>query len=62
MNQIALSQIEQNILSLPIQERLLLISRIAKKLSGKVETNSDFEKYLTEMSQDSDIQRELNVS
>ncbi len=58
MNQ-AISQIERNILSLPVDEQLLLISRVAEKLRGKIEGNSDFENQLTEMASDKNIQREL---
>ncbi len=59
MSQIVLSQIERNILSLPVDEQLLLISRIAEKLREKVDEDSDFDKSLFEMSKDSEIQREL---
>ncbi len=59
MNQTVLSKIEQNILSLPVDEQLRLISRVAEKLRGKIENDSDFEKQLSEMASDGDIQREL---
>lgn len=59
MNQTVLSEIEQNILSLPVDEQLRLISRVAEKLRGKIENDSDFEKQLSEMASDGDIQREL---
>ena len=59
MSQITLSKLEQTILRLPADEQLLLISRIAGKLSENVEIPSDFERQLTKMSQDTDIQREL---
>ena len=59
MSQIVLSQIEQNILQLPVDEQLLLISRVAKKLRGKLDDVSDFERQLAEMAKDPDIQREL---
>lgn len=59
MSQIALPQIEQNILQLPVDQQLLLISRIAEKLRGKIDETSDFEKSLAEMAKDEDIQREL---
>ena len=59
MSQIALSQIEQNILQLPVDEQLLLISRIAEILRGKIDGESDFENQLTEMANDPNIQREL---
>ncbi len=59
MNQVALSQIEHNISSLPVDEQLLLISRVAAKLRGRVEADSSFEGQLAEMANDEDIQREL---
>jgi hypothetical protein len=58
MNQ-AILQIEQNILSLPVDEQLLLISRVEEKLRGKIEGNSDFENQLTQMANDENIQSEL---
>lgn len=59
MSRITLSKLEQSILQLPADKQLLLISRIAKRLCGNIKTHSDFEQQLSEMSQDSDIQREL---
>ena len=59
MNQIVLSQIEQNILQLSTNEQLWLISRVAEKLRKNFESSSDFEQQLSEMANDSDIQREL---
>jgi hypothetical protein len=59
MSQIVLSQIEQNILQLPVDEQLLLISRVAEKLRKKVETQTDFENQLSGMANDANIQREL---
>ena len=59
MSQIALSEIEQNIMRLSADEQLLLISRIAEKLRRKIDESTDFEKSLAEMANDADIQREL---
>lgn len=59
MSQIALSQIEQNILQLPVDQQLLLISRVAEKLRGKIDGDSDFEIEFAEMANDENIQREL---
>ncbi|MBA2493373.1 MAG: hypothetical protein H0V31_01590 [Acidobacteria bacterium] len=59
MSQIVLSQIEQNILQLPVDEQLLLISQVAEKLRKKVETQTDFENQLSGMANDANIQREL---
>ncbi len=59
MSQAILSQIEQNILQLPIDEQLLLISRVAEKLRRKVYKKFDFEASLVEMANDADTQREL---
>ncbi len=58
MNQIVLSQIEQNILQLPIDEQLLLISRVAERLS-KINDKKDFESELAKMAIDENIQCEL---
>ena len=59
MSQIVLSQIEQNILQLPIDQQLLLISRVAEKLRRKIDESSDFETSLVEMANDKNVQREL---
>lgn len=61
MNQMTVSQIEQSILQLPVDEQLLIISRVAEKLrgKGKVEDDADFELQLVEMASDADIQREI---
>jgi len=59
MNQIVLSQLEKNILQLPVEEQLLLISRVAEKLRRKMDKTSDFENSLIEMANDTDIQREM---
>ena len=59
MSQIILSQIEQNILQLPIDEQLLLISRVAERLRGKIDGENTFEAELAEMANDENIQREL---
>lgn len=58
MSQMVLSQIEQNILQLPINEQLLLISRVAESLSRKFNKSPDFESSLVEMANEADIQRE----
>jgi hypothetical protein len=59
MSQAILSQIEQNILQLPIDEQLLLISRVAERLRSKIEGVKDFDSELEEMANDENIQREL---
>ncbi len=59
MNQVILSQIEQNILQLPVEEQLLLISRVAEKLRARIDGEKDFESELSEMANDENIQREL---
>ena len=61
MSRIVLSQIEQNILQLPVDEQLLLISRVAEKLRKKVETQTDFQNQLSVMANDASIQRELKA-
>jgi hypothetical protein len=57
MNQMTVSQIEQSILQLSVDEQLLIISHVAEKLRGRVE--DDFEAQLIEMSNDINIQREI---
>lgn len=59
MSQAILSQIEQNILELPIDEQLLLITRVAERLKGEVNAENDFESELAEMANDENIHREL---
>ena len=59
MSQIALSEIEQDVMRLSADEQLSLISRIAEKLRRKIDESTDFEKSLAEMANDADIQREL---
>ena len=59
MNQTALSEIENSILQLPVDEQLLLISRVAEKLRGKIESDEDFETSLAKMANDENIRREL---
>lgn len=59
MSQAILSQIEQNILQLPVDEQLLLIARVAERLRGRIEGENTFESKLAEMANDENIQREL---
>lgn len=59
MNETVLSQIENNILKLPVDDQLQLISRVAKKLRKKINIESDFESQLSEMAKDTEIQNEL---
>jgi len=60
MSQIVLSDIEQSVLQLPVDEQLLLISRVAENLRRNVEDENEFENQLAEMAGDSEIRRELN--
>ena len=53
-----LSQIESNVMLLPADEQLALISRIAERLS-RAETMSDFGAEMVEMAADPEIQHEL---
>lgn len=59
MNQMTVSQIEQSILQLSVDEQLLIISHVAAKLRGRIDENSDFEAQLIEMADDANIQREI---
>ncbi|MFM9904679.1 MAG: hypothetical protein ACKVQJ_08930 [Pyrinomonadaceae bacterium] len=54
-----MSQIESNIILLPADEQLTLISRIAERLSRRPESPSEFEARMIEMASDPEIQREM---
>lgn len=59
MSEIILSQIEKNILQLPVDEQLLLISRVAEKLRQNAQSEFDFEADLALMADNDEIQAEL---
>lgn len=59
MGEMVLSKIEQSILQLPVDEQLLLISRVAERLRGKIEDASNIDDKLAAMANDENIQREL---
>ncbi len=60
MSQIVLAEIEQKIFNLPVNEQLLLISRVAEKLRTKIDKNApNFQESLAEMANDADIRGEI---
>ncbi len=59
MNHLTLSQIEKSILQLPIDEQLLIISRVTQRIRGNIIRQHDIEKELDAMANDEHIQREL---
>lgn len=59
MSDVALSQIEKNILELPVNEQLQLIARVAERLRRQNAMDPGFETGLTAMAMDEDVQREL---
>ena len=54
-----LSQIEERINQLPIDEQLLLIERVAQRIREEMAKQHAFEKQLAAMAADPEIQREL---
>ena len=54
-----MSQIEKNILDLPVDEQLKLISRVAERLRRQNAMDPGFEPGLAAMAVDEDVQREL---
>jgi len=61
MSEIALAQIERTILGLPVDEQLLLISRVAEKLRHSAQAEFEFEEDLARMAEDEEIQAELKL-
>jgi len=59
MSELVLTEIENTILKLPVDEQRKLISRVSRKLRKQIESDSDFKRQLKEMAVDPDIQREL---
>jgi hypothetical protein len=55
-----LSQIEERITQLSVDEQLWLIERVAQRLRASMRTQRAFEAQLVAMSADPDIQRELH--
>lgn len=60
MSSSVLSQIEERINQLPIDERLWLIERVAQRIREHVVKQSGFEKQLVAMATDPEIQSELH--
>jgi len=61
MSEIALIKIEETIQELPVDEQLLLISRVAEKLRQNAENDFEFEDELGRMADDAEIQAELKL-
>ena len=59
MSELVLTEIENTILKLPVDEQRKLISRVSRKLRNQTGNDSDFKQQLKEMAADPDIQREL---
>lgn len=59
MSETVLSQIEQSILKLTVDEQRRLISRVSSRLRKESGIQPDFEKELARMAGDEDIQNEL---
>lgn len=59
MNQSSISQIEKDILQLPVDEQLRLISRLAEHISGNIAKQHNLGEQLAAMASDEGIQKEL---
>lgn len=59
MNQPSISQIEKDILQLPVDEQLRLISKLAQHISGNITKQHAMDEQLAAMASDEDIQKEL---
>ena len=60
MHTSVLSQIEERITQLPVDEQLWLIERVAQRLREFIRNQRAFEAQLGAMASDPDIQRELH--
>ena len=60
MHASVLSQIEERITQLPIDEQLWLIERVAQRLRESMRNQRAFEAQLVAMATDPDIQREIH--
>lgn len=54
-----LSELEENISQLPLDEQLLLIERLSHRIRKNFSAKTDMETQLSEMAADLEIQREL---
>lgn len=54
-----LSELEENISRLPIDEQLLLIERVSHRIRKNISDKQDIDTQLSEMASDPEIQREL---
>ena len=61
MNIMALSQIEENIYELSLNEQLWLIERLAQHIRNAMIVNDNFEMQLIAMANDPEIQDELQI-
>ena len=60
MHASVLSQIEERITQLPVDEQLWLIERVVQRLRESMRTQHAFEAQLVAMATDPDIQREIH--
>jgi len=60
MHASVLSQIEERITQLPVDEQLWLIERVAQRLRESMRTQRAFNAQLVAMAADPDIQREIH--
>jgi len=61
MNMMILSQIEENIYELSLDEQLWLIERLAQHIRNAMEEKDNFESQLVTMANDPEIQNELQM-
>ena len=61
MNMMILSQIEEDIYKLSLDEQLWLIERLAQHIRNAVAIKDDFEMQLIAMANDPEIQNELQI-
>ena len=61
MNMMILSQIEENIYELSLDEQLWLIERLAQHIRNTIEEKDNLESQLVTMANDPEIQNELQL-
>ena len=61
MKMMVLSQLEENIYELPLDEQLWLMERLAQNIRNLIATKQDIEMQLMAMANDPEIQNELQM-
>jgi hypothetical protein len=61
MKMMVLSQLEENIYELPLEEQLWLMERLAQNIRNIMATKQDIEMQLVAMANDPEIQKELQM-